>query len=85
MPTSTMVVTSQTIEIDRITDVSVSAIAHDDVAGDYYRDFVFFGTAPPLPEGTEEEIVGTIPTTLKIRIRAETAEPLQVTFPQGEF
>lgn len=38
-----IVTTSQAVTIDGVADVSVSAIAHDDVKGDYYRDIVIFG------------------------------------------
>lgn len=85
MPITTLVVTSQVIEMDHISDVAVKDIELDEVAGDYFRDIVFFGEAPEIPEGTTAEIEGTIPTILRIRIRAETVEALHVTFPQGEF
>lgn len=85
MPVTTLVVTSQVIEIDHITDVAVKDIEHDDVAGDYFRDIVFFGEAPEIPEGTTAPIEGTIPTILRIRIRASDAVALHVSFPQGEF
>jgi hypothetical protein len=84
MPTTTMVTTSQVIEIDQITDVAVGAIFHDDQAGDYYREIIFFGTAPDAPEGVEFD-TSTIPTILKIKIRAATVAPLHVSVPESEF
>lgn len=72
-----IVTTSQAVTIDGVADVSVSAIAHDDVKGDYYRDIVIFGE----PEEGET----TQPTMLSIRIRAATADPLKITVPQDEF
>jgi hypothetical protein len=85
MPTTTMVVTSQVMEIDEISDVAVTAIAHDDEAGDFYRDLIFFGTPPEMAAGTTVVDVSTIPTILKLRIRAPTVEPLKITVPQDEF
>jgi hypothetical protein len=72
-----IVTTRQSVTIDGVADVSVTAIAHDDVAGDYYRDIAFFGEAA---EGEE-----TMPAVLSIRIRAITADPLKITVPQDEF
>jgi hypothetical protein len=85
MPTTTMVVTSQTIEIDQISDIAVTSIAHDDVAGDYYREIVFFGAVPEIPEGTLTPIVGSTPETLRVKIRAATVEPLKISVPADEF
>jgi hypothetical protein len=85
MPTTSMVVTAQTIEVDGITDIGVGAIFHDDVVGDYYREIVFFGTPPDLPVGTTTVDVGTIPEVLRIKIRAITVEPLHVSVPESEF
>jgi hypothetical protein len=85
MPTTTMVTTSQTIEIDQISDITVGAIFHDDVVGDYFREIVFFGTPPDIVPGTTTFDVSTIPTILKLRIRAPTIEPLHVSVPESEF
>jgi hypothetical protein len=85
MPTTTIVTTSQVIEIDEISDITVGAIFHDDVVGDYYREIVFFGTPPDITPGTTTFDVGTIPTILKLKIRAPTVEPLRVTVPENEF
>jgi hypothetical protein len=85
MPVTTMVTTSQVIEIDEITDVSVTAIAMDPVLGDYYRDIVFFGTAPEAVEGVDVVSYGTVPTILRIRVRSTTAAPLHVSVPESEF
>lgn len=79
-----MVCVSQEIEIDGITDVTVTALMHDDVRGDFYRELVFFGTPPDAPEGVAMD-TGTIPTVLRVRIRAATVEPLHVSVPQSEF
>jgi hypothetical protein len=84
MPVTTMVTTSQVIEIDEISDVSVTAIAQDPVLGDYFRDIVFFGTPPEAGEGIAFDI-STVPTVLRIRIRATTTTPLHVTVPETEF
>ena len=84
MPVTTMVTTSQVIEIDEISDVSVTAIEQDPVLGDYFRDIVFFGTPPEAQEGVEFD-VSTVPTILRIRIRATTTAPLHVTVPESEF
>lgn len=72
------------MEIDEITDIAVTAIAHDDEAGDYYREIVFFGTPPDAVEGVEFD-VSTIPTILRLKIRAPTVDPLKITVPQDEF
>jgi hypothetical protein len=85
MPVTTMVTTSQVIEIDEISDVSVTAIEQDNVLGDYFRDIVFFGTPPEVQEGIEVADLGTVPTILRIRIRATTTAPLHVTVPESEF
>ena len=85
MPTTTMVTTSQVIEIDEISDVSVTAIAQDPVLGDYFRDIVFFGTPPEAVEGVEVLDLSTVPTILRIRIRATSVTPLHVTVPELEF
>jgi hypothetical protein len=84
MPTTTIAVTSQVMEIDEITDIAVTSIAHDDAAGDYYREIVFFGTPPDAVEGIEFD-VSTIPTILRLKIRAPTVAPLKITVPQDEF
>ena len=85
MPITTMVVTSQVIEIEAISDISVTSIFHDDVIGDYYRDLIFFGTPPETVPGTTAFDVGTIPTILKLRIRAPIIEQLRITVPEDEF
>ena len=85
MPVTTIVVTSQVIEIDEISDVSVTAIAQDPILGDYYRDIVFFGTPPEAEEGVEAIDLSTVPTILRVRIRATTITPLHVTVPESEF
>jgi hypothetical protein len=72
-----VVTTQQWVTLDGVSDVAVSAIAHDDVKGDYYRDITFFGE--PSIEG------GTIPIVLAIRIRAASTHPLKITVPQDEF
>jgi len=72
-----IITTSQSVEIDPVTDVAVTAIAHDDIKGDYYRDITLFGE--PL------EGIDTVPTILIIRIRAATVDPLKITVPQDEF
>ena len=72
-----VVTISQSVEIDGIADVAVSAIAHDDVAGDYFRDIVLFGDAG---EGQS-----TMPAVLSVRMRAATADPLKITVPQDSF
>ena len=84
MPITTMVTTSQVIEVDEISDVVVTAIGRDDVIGDYYRDIVFFGTPPEAPEGVEIDVTA-VPTVLRVRIRAATTTPLHVTVPESEF
>ena len=84
MPVTTLVTTSQTIEIDEISDIAVTAIFHDDDVGDYYREIIFFGTPPDVTEGIEFD-TSTIPTILRIKIRAATVEPLKITVPQDEF
>jgi hypothetical protein len=85
MPITSMVVTAQTIEVDGITDVAVGAVFHDDVVGDYYREIVFFGTAPDLPIGTTTADTSTIPEVLRIKIRSITVEPLHISVPESEF
>jgi hypothetical protein len=72
-----VVTKSQSVELDPISDVAVTAIARDDVKGDYYRDITLFG------EPGENE--STVPTVLTVRIRAATADPLKITVPQDEF
>jgi hypothetical protein len=68
---------SQSIEITDVTDVAVSAVAHDDVLGDYYRTITIFGSP--------DEGGATIPTTFLLRIRAPTADPLKISVPADEF
>ena len=88
MSITSMVCVSQEIEIDGITDVTVTALMHDDIRGDFYREIVFFGTPPDqlLQEGvTPVDVSTTTPTVLRVRIRAATAEPLHVTVPMSEF
>jgi hypothetical protein len=80
-----MVCVSQEIEIDGVTDVTVTALMHDDVRGDFYREIVFFGTPPDLAPGTTAIDTSTIPTILRVRVRAATVEPLHVTVPASEF
>ena len=84
MPITSMVTVSQEIEIDGITDVAVTALMHDDARGDFYREIVFFGTPPDVVAGVEFD-VSTIPTILRVRIRAATVEPLHVSVPVSEF
>jgi hypothetical protein len=72
-----VVTKSQSVELDPISDVAVTAIARDDVKGDYYRDITLFGE----PGGGES----TVPTVMTIRIRAATIDPLKITVPQDEF
>ena len=57
---------------------------HDDAAGDFFREIVFFGTPPEAQAGVEFD-TSTIPTILRIRIRAATVDPLHVSVPQSEF
>jgi hypothetical protein len=83
-----MVCVSQEIEIDGISDVTVGALMHDDMRGDFYREIVFFGTPPDqmLQEGvTPVDVTSTVPTVLRVRIRAATVDPLHVTVPMSEF
>jgi hypothetical protein len=72
-----VVTKSQSVDLDPISDVAVTAIARDDVKGDYYRDITLFG------EPGEGE--STVPTIMVIRIRAATIDPLKITVPQDEF
>jgi hypothetical protein len=72
-----IVITSQTVTIDAVSDVSVSSIAHDDVVGDFYRTITVWGT--PV-EGDSN-----IPAVLVVRIRADSVDPLKITVPQDEF
>jgi hypothetical protein len=72
-----IVTRSQSVEINQVSDLVVTAIAHDDIAGDYYRDITFFG------EAGEGEL--TIPTVMTIRIRAATVDPLKISVPADEF
>ena len=72
-----IVTTRQSVTIDGVADIAVSAIERDDVKGDYFRDITFFG------EPGEGE--STAPTVMTIRIRASTADPLKITVPQDEF
>ncbi len=88
MSITSMVCVSQEIEIDGITDVTVTALMHDDIRGDFYREIVFFGTPPDqmLQEGvTPVDVTSTVPTVLRVRIRAATVDPLHVTVPMSEF
>jgi hypothetical protein len=88
MPITSMVCVAQEIEIDEITDVTVTALMHDDIRGDFYREIVFFGTPPEqlLQEGvTPVDVSATTPTVLRVRIRAATVDPLHVTVPASEF
>lgn len=80
-----MVCVSQEIEIDQVSDVVVTALMHDDVRGDFYREIVFFGTPPDAPEGVSTVDVNTTPTVLRVRIRAATVDVLHVTVPESEF
>ncbi len=79
-----MVCVSQEIEIDGISDVTVGALMHDDMRGDFYREIVFFGTPPDTPAGMAVD-TSTTPTVLRVRIRAATVDPLHVTVPVSEF
>jgi hypothetical protein len=72
-----VVTVRQHLVVDGVSDVSVSAISHDDEAGDFYRDIIFFGEP--------EEGTSVIPTILAVRIRADTVDPLKITVPQDEF
>jgi hypothetical protein len=85
MPATTMVTTSQVIEIDQITSIAVGDVFHDDVVGDYYREITFFGTPPDLPPGTTAVMMNTIPTILKVKLRASTVDPLHIEVPISEF
>lgn len=68
---------SQTLELNDVTDISVTSISADAERGDYYRDLVFFGTPA---SGVE-----TTPTNLVLRIRSEDATMLRVTVPESEM
>jgi hypothetical protein len=72
-----IVTTQQSVTLDGVADVAVTAIERDDVKGDYFRDITFFG------EPGEGE--STAPTVMTIRIRASAADPLKITVPQDEF
>jgi hypothetical protein len=72
-----IVTTRQSVTLDGVADIVVTAIEHDDVKGDYFRDVTFFG------EPGEGE--STAPTVMTIRIRASAADPLKITVPQDEF
>jgi hypothetical protein len=72
-----IVTTRQSVTIEGVADVAVTAIERDDVKGDYFRDITFFG------EPGEGE--STAPTVMTIRIRASAADPLKITVPQDEF
>jgi hypothetical protein len=88
MSITSMVCVSQEIEIDGITDVTVTALMHDDIRGDFYREIVFFGTPPDqqLQDGVMPvDVSATVPTVLRVRIRAATVDPLHVSVPQSEF
>lgn len=85
MSVTSMVCVAQEIEIDGITDVSVTALKFDAVRGDYYREIVFFGTPPDAPEGALVVDVSTTPTVLRLRIRAPTVDPLHISVPESEF
>jgi hypothetical protein len=72
-----IVTTQQSVTLDGVADVAVTAIERDDVKGDYFRDITFFG------EPGEGE--STAPTVMTIRIRASAADLLKITVPQDEF
>jgi hypothetical protein len=72
-----IVTTRQSITIDGVADIAVTAIERDDVKGDYFRDITFFG------EGDDGET--TAPMVMTIRIRASAPDPLKITVPQDEF
>jgi hypothetical protein len=72
-----IVTTRQSVTLDGVADVAVTAIERDDVKGDYFRDITFFG------EPGEGE--STAPTVMTIRIRASAADPLKISVPQDEF
>ena len=72
-----IVTTQQSVTLDGVADVAVTAIERDVVKGDYFRDITFF--ADP---GEGES---TAPTVMTIRIRASAADPLKITVPQDEF
>jgi hypothetical protein len=72
-----IVTTQQSVTLDGVADVAVTAIERDDVKGDYFRDITFFG------EPGEGE--SAAPTVMTICIRASAADPLKITVPQDEF
>jgi hypothetical protein len=72
-----IVTTRQSVTIEGVADIAVTAIEHDNVKGDYFRDITFFGEA--------DESETTAPTVMTIRIRAGTADPLKITVPQDDF
>jgi hypothetical protein len=72
-----IVTTRQSVTLDGVADIAVTAIERDDVKGDYFRDITFFG------EPGEGE--STAPTVMTIRIRASAADPLKISVPQDEF
>jgi len=73
------------VELETVSDVAVTAIFRDDVVGDFYRDIVFFGEPPEPVEGTAVVDTSTIPTLMRVRIRASAVDSLKITVPQDEF
>lgn len=78
MPDTTSIVTkAQTIEIDGVTDIIVTATTLDEDAGDYVRELRFFGI--PAAEGQSAPLVFTL------RIRHPQRDAIAITVPQQDF
>ena len=74
MPDSTLTTRKQTIEVDQVQAVDVTEIV-DDQSGGKVREVRVYGT----PDGTDA------PPVLTVRVKADTADPLQLTTPQLDY